>query len=138
MNLWTSSETSGSIGESPMKFLLLIEDAFNNELSKYDYGSGIIELSYIAMIMVEKQDHYDEIKKYDKKKKEFEFRLKIAASRYRGSSRKGKIELLFSSILRAIKQIKEFNIEGFDTNKLIQDFTDLGVKEKWIDKETLI
>lgn len=121
-----------------MKFLLLIEDAFNNELSKYDYGSGIIELSYIAMIMVEKQDHYDEIKKYDKKKKEFEFRLKIAASRYRGSSRKGKIELLFSSILRAIKQIKEFNIEGFDTNKLIQDFTDLGVKEKWIDKETLI
>ena len=65
MILWTSSEESAGLGDGPMKMLLDIEDSFNEELSDNDYGGDVSKLRYIAIILGEGFDIYDEVKKFD-------------------------------------------------------------------------
>jgi len=134
MIIWTSSEISSGIG-NPMKHLLLIEDTFNKILSKVDYGAGIEELNYIAIILGEKFDVYNEVKKYNFKKKTLEFRLKIQHEEYRKASEKEQCTLIFKSILSAIDEIKVFKINNFNYQQLKLDFTKLGADQKWSNRE---
>lgn len=131
MKIWTSSETSSGLGKGPGSILLDIENSFNSELSDKNYGSGIIEFTYIAIILGKEFDIYDEIKKFHKKKKELEFRLKVNYSDFRNASEEEKYNLLFLSILLAIDESKKFNISSYDQASLRSDFVELGVRYKW-------
>lgn len=134
MIIWTSSETSAGLGKNPMKELLVIEDTFNTTLSEVDYGAGVKELMYIAIILGGKFDVFDEVKKYNSKKKTLELRLKISHEEYKKSPDKKRYALLFQSILRAIDEIKIFDINGFDYQQLRIDFIKLGVSQGWVDE----
>jgi len=50
MKIWMSGEIQSDIGESFRNARKLIEQAFNDHFVSEEYGSGLTEIAYLAII----------------------------------------------------------------------------------------
>ena len=83
MKLWMSDEIQADVGDVHRRARQDVENAINDKLSDSDYGSGVSKWAFISIIREEDSDDYGEIRRYDKRRKVVEFRLKIDHSQFK-------------------------------------------------------
>ena len=121
MELWMSGEIQVSVYDSYRKARSKIENAVNNCLKVNDYGKGLNEWAYIAIIKEEETQKYNEIAKYSPKKKEVEFRLKIDYITFLNGDAKKHIQLISASLIRAINMMSDIGVKNINFIKLLDD-----------------
>lgn len=100
-----------------------IEIRVNERLEGEDYGKGLEEWAYIAIIRAVDSDDYPEIFKYSKRNKEAEFRLKINYNQFESGSPETQRKLISASLLRALKMMPEIGVKDIDYNRLMKDIS---------------
>ncbi|WP_390622134.1 Imm44 family immunity protein [Roseiconus lacunae] len=77
-----------------------IEKDVNRILKSNDYGSGVTKLNVIPIILSKaaQNDLFNEIKRFDRKKRESEFRLHVSLARFRSATLTEKYDLIIRSI----------------------------------------
>jgi hypothetical protein len=121
MKLWMSGEIQANAADAYRQARKDVENVINDKLSRSDYGSGIQKWIYIAIIREEDSEDYGEIKKYTRRTKEVEFRLKIEHSKFTTAHSTEQKRLLFESLLRSIREMKELRIPDVDFQRLETD-----------------
>lgn len=116
MRFWESAEVSGNGREFIKDFVRIVEQKINDELLKIELTSDFQEWewNFIAIIMQDVEfmengidKYYKEIVKKYTKKREMEFRLRIAYSELEKSNRNDRIKLYFSALKRCVDLIIE-------------------------------
>lgn len=121
MELWTSGEIQSDVGDDYRKIRNQAEQAVNALFSKNDYGSGLNRWVYMAIIKAVETDDFKEIQRFNKKKKEVEFRLRIKHKDFLNASYDEKKKLFLESLLRSIQIMPEIGIKDFDFERLSND-----------------
>ncbi len=133
MKLFVSGETQGDIYDEFRVARNEIEDALAVFLQKRDYGSGLKGWYEIPMITPWRDDkNYPEVKKYSKRNKEVEFRLRINHRAFKRADALGKRKLICKSLLRSIKLMSKMNIPDFDHARFSSDVTAFFEKHGWL------
>jgi hypothetical protein len=121
-NFWMSGEIQNDVGDYYRIARNIIEPVLNQCVEGKSYGEGLKEWAYLAIILKPGIDeYYPEIKRYRKKKREVEFRLKIDHAKFLEGDSKMHLKLLSQSVLRSLELMKEMNIKNFDLPQLIVD-----------------
>ena len=96
----------------------------NDCIGRKNYGSGLKLWSYLAIILDSKTDpYYPEFKRYSRRKKEAEFRLKINHKQFLNGSPDTYLRLMSESVLRSLNLMAEMKIKDIDLNRLMEDVT---------------
>lgn len=78
MKLWMSGEVEADAFDALRHARLAVQTAFNERFGTTDYGGGISEWAYIAMIGAGRiTPSYPEVKRYHRRDGSLEFRLRI-------------------------------------------------------------
>ncbi len=124
MKFWMSGEVQSDVGDVHRESRKIIETAVNKGISEKSYGSGLKLWAYLAVILDSKTDpYYPEVKKYSKRKKEVEFRLKIDHQKFLKGGPETHLRLLSESVLRSLELMREMRIKDLDLDKLTADVT---------------
>ena len=123
MELWMSGEIQHDVAEAYRKARNLIEDTVNESIKDNDYGEGLRRWSYIAIIRAEDSEDYGEVKKYWKKRKEAEFRLKIDHAAFLSADMAHHIRLISQSLLSCIRMMPEIGVTNFNFDRFNEDVT---------------
>ncbi len=141
MKLWLSGEIDASVSEKFRLLILKIEPIINSTIEDKRYGSAINIWGYISIIMDPnflQTGFFKEIKRYRKKKKETEFRLRIDYNDFLKADDKKAVELICESILRSIDIArKEFHVKDFDIDQFRSDFINLLISQEWLDRSKI-
>lgn len=125
LRFWMSGEIQGDIDDaSYIAARKAVEQAVNAQLGERDYGRGLKLWAYLSIILNPEIDrYYPEVKRYSKRKKEVEFRLKIDHNQFVHGDHKTHLRLLAESVLRSLDLMQEMNIKDLDLDKLTIDVT---------------
>jgi hypothetical protein len=122
LRFWMSGEIQSDVGYAHQEAWKPIEGHINECVGERDYGEGLKLWAYIAVILNEETDsYYPEIKRYRKREKEVEFRLKINHKEFLEGDSNTHIRLLAQSVLRSLELMKGMHIKDFDLDSLITD-----------------
>jgi hypothetical protein len=129
-----SGELQEDVGEAYRVARNEIEAKLNARIATCDYGSGVTEWAFIAIILKPTigQD-YPEIQKYSKRKKEVEFRLKIDHDTFSKSSARQQRGLVWRALLTSVQLMRHLKIQDCDHEKLFADVENVGKQEQWAD-----
>jgi hypothetical protein len=130
--LWISGEIQADIGDDYHLGSNEVEEAINAALSGIDFGKGFNKLSLIPIVLEQDDPDYDEVRRYHKADKDFEFRLKIQHAAFRAASPTGQRRLIVQSILRAVDEMKKMKIKNVDCEKLEQAIRDVAASKGWL------
>jgi hypothetical protein len=122
---WISGEIQGDVPDFAfINARKTIESVLNKCAEEKNYGEGLKEWAFIAIILKSGFDeYYPEIKKYRPKKKEVEFRLKISFEEFLKGDSKIQLKLFAESVLRSLDLMREMKIKDFDLEKFTKDVT---------------
>lgn len=109
-----------------------VESLLNIRLSENDYGEGLEKLAFIGMILSPEGPSYKEVKKYSKRDKTAEFRLRIDHAAFRNADKHEQRRLTVEAIARAIALLPTLGIRGFDDKKLEKDFRATVREKEWM------
>ena len=133
MKLWMSGELQNDIAESYRQARKAVEAAVGEMLLPRDYGPGIAKLAFIAMIFGEHGPaDFKEVKRYNRRDKSFEFRLRIDHDKFVSSSASDQCRLVCESLIRSLSLMKEMDVAGVDVAKLQADLEGVGRAKGWI------
>ena len=119
-----SGEIQGDIGDFYRTARNSLEAVLKKCIEGKDYGEGVKLWAYIAIILNNETDpYYSEVKRYRKKKKEIEFRLKISHREFLEGCCETHLRLLSQSVLRSLELMKDMRIKDFDLDSLTADVT---------------
>lgn len=121
MELWMSGEIQSDVGDAYSRASNLVEKAVNKCIKDNDYGEGLREWAYIAIIRAKDSPSYGEIAKYRKRLKEVEFRLKIDHAAFLSGSTEDHVRLISQSLLRSLKTMPEIGVAKVDLDRLAKD-----------------
>lgn len=126
LRFWMSGEIQGDIDDG--SFILVrktVEEAVTQSIEDKSYGQGLKLWAYLAIILEPNTDrYYPEVKRYSKRKKEVEFRLKIDHQQFLQGDRQTHLRLLSESVLRCLELMRDMHIKGLDLDRLTADVTD--------------
>lgn len=108
-----------------------IEPAINAAIGGTDYGP-FTRWSFIAIVREEDDPDYDEVKKYRKKDRVFEFRLKIEYATFKAADDLGKRKLIVASLLRSIDEMRNLVPKGIDYVRLESDVRNVALSNGWL------
>ena len=132
MKIWMSGEIQADAYDAYVKNRKLVTQKFNEYFENKNYGDGLLETAYIGIIREIDSPDYDEIKRYHKKDKDVEFRLKIAHDVFLVSDENKQLKLVAQSVMRAIKLIPELKkIPDFDYAAFESDALKLWKINDW-------
>lgn len=136
MKFYISAEVYKTVDRQLLSAQNPIEQKMKSSFKDKNYGKGVEYWGYISIVNPPK--FYDagfliEIKKYSKKKKEVEFRLRIDYDRMLKADEKEAFRLVCNSILRSVDIAEnELKINDFDFQSFRTDLQTLFRKEGWI------
>jgi hypothetical protein len=130
--IWLSAEIMADVGEQHRLAANEIEKEVNARTDAASYGDGFGSLHLISIILSEDGPDYDEVKKYWKKRKVFEFRLKIPHATFKAADPLGHRKLIVESILRAVDEARKKNIRDIDYDKLEADIRRVAASKGWL------
>lgn len=115
MKIWMSGEIQEDVYDGYVRAERNIESLINENLKDAQLGDGLVKLAYIAIIKSIESSDYPEIKKYRKRDRTAEFRLKIPHGAFLNARNDmERHRLVAGSLVRAIRLLPEFGIENFD------------------------
>jgi hypothetical protein len=136
MRFFITGETYKTVGEKMRIAENQIEPQIESLFTDRDYGSGIVYWGHINICCppeVYDSGFFKEIKKYTKKDKEVELRLKVDYDTTLHANEKEVFALICQSILRGVDIAEhELKIKDFDFGAFRDDVTTLFQKEGWI------
>lgn len=109
-----------------------IESAANAVLGSSDYGDGINKWVLIAIIRDEDHPDFDEVRKYQKKDRRFESRLKISHADFKTADAMVRRKLIVDALLRSVGEMRRLNIRNIDHAKLESDIRELASSKGWV------
>ncbi len=122
IRFWMSGEIQNDVGDCYRVARNTIEAVLNQHVEGKDYGEGLKEWAYIAIILKPGFDeYYLEIKRYRKKKREVEFRLKINYKKFLKGNSKTHLKMVAESVLRSFDLMRQMNIKDCDLERLTND-----------------
>ena len=122
IKFWISGEIQSDVGDCYREAQNTIEAVLNQYVEGKDYGEGLKLWTYIAIILKPGFDeYYPEIKRYRKKKREVEFRLKINYKKFLKGNAETHLKLMAESVLRSFDLMRDMNIKDCDLERLISD-----------------
>jgi len=122
IKFWMSGEIQSEVGDCYRQAQNTIEAVLNQCVGVRNYGEGLKEWAYIAIILKPDIDkYYPEVKRYRKKKREVEFRLKINYKKFLKGNAETHLRLVAESVLRSFSLMREMNIKKFDLERLTKD-----------------
>jgi hypothetical protein len=77
MNIWMSGEIQDDVGYAFTQARNDVEGTLNAVVADRDYGNGVQKWAFIPIILPREDERWGEIRKYHKRRKVVEFRLKI-------------------------------------------------------------
>ena len=132
MELWMSGEIEGDVGDAYREVMNLVEEKMNEVFERKDYGSGLSEWAFIAMIFGEHSpDWYEEVRRYHRKDKSAEFRMKIDHAQFLSADRPGRLALLCEALLRSLQAMEEMKINDVDVSAIRFDFLTVARINGW-------
>jgi hypothetical protein len=137
MKVWMSSELQADIGDDYSRLSNHVESVLVSAFCDRDYGPRVREWDFIAMIFgdIRPKWHDDEIKRYDKRDKSVEFRLKIGHDEFKYATDEVRYELIAKALLRSLDLMEDMNIPDFDLAALRKDFLSVAYRERWLQPE---
>ena len=124
IEFWMSGEIEINVDDSHRTARKIIEKQVNESIGTNHYGEGLKLWSYLAIILDSKTaPYYPEVKRYSRRKKEVEFRLKINHRKFLEGSPETHLRLLSESVLRSLKLMHEMKIKDLDLDRLEADVT---------------
>ncbi|MFH1932546.1 MAG: Imm44 family immunity protein [Pseudomonadota bacterium] len=124
IRFWMSGKIQSDVGDYYREASNIIEAVLNQYVEGENYGEGLKEWGFIAIILKSGFDeYYPEIKRYRKKKREVEFRLKINYKKFLKGNAETHLKLMAESVLRSFDLMREMNIKDFDLERLTSDVT---------------
>jgi hypothetical protein len=121
MELWMSAEIHHTVDAAYTVASRSIETTLNGILGSRDYGEGLREWAWIAIILPEGYEEYEEVAKYRRKMREVEFRLRIDYSGFLCADAQGHITLIGESLLRSIDMMPGIGVRDVDFDRLRKD-----------------
>jgi len=122
IKFWMSGEIQSEVDDKFDATWKVIEAELNQCVEGKNYGEGLKEWAFIAIILKPGFDeYYPEIKRYRKKKREVEFRLKIDYKEFLKGNAEANLKLFAQSVLRSFSLMREMNIKNFDLERLTND-----------------
>jgi Immunity protein 44 len=129
--LWMSGEIQSDIADEYRLARKDVEVAVNAALGASNYGDGLSKWSLIAIILEEDHPDFDEVKRYRKKERNFEFRLKISHAEFKATDSVGRRKLIVEALLRSIAEMRRLAIRSIDSAKLESDVRELAAAKGW-------
>lgn len=129
MNLWISGEIDSSVGNAFRETLPLVRSAVRQAISDVDYDIPLESWDCIAIIR--NDDHFNEVTKYSKKKRDMDFRLRIDYKAfYEGDSRQ-RCKLFCDMLSRSLEKLKQLGVNGPEMDRLSHDFHNAVRLNNW-------
>jgi hypothetical protein len=129
--LFMSGEIEGDVYDSYRVARNEVEKRLNSTLENNSYG--LLELWGVIPIIREVESAaYCEIKKYRKKKREFEFRLKIDYATFKGADDLEKRKIIMAVLLRSIDEMRTLVSEGINYAQLESDVRGVATEKGWL------
>jgi hypothetical protein len=122
MKIWMSGEIQSTVSKQFRFALLAIEPAFNEYFGGLSFGSGLVEIDYLPIIREIESDDFDEVKRYTKKDRSAEFRLKIPYEMCLKADQKEMTILMLASLRRAVGILQTMKIKDFDAKAFGEEF----------------
>lgn len=131
--LWISGEIEGDVYDNYRLARNEVEPTINTSLKGTHYGRGFSRLCLIPMIFgPNSPDYYNEIRRYHKKDKDFEFRLKIPYAEFKAADALGQRRLLMENILRAVDEMKKMRTKDVEVDKLERAIREVAAAHDWL------
>jgi hypothetical protein len=119
MKLWMSGEVKSDVADDYRFVRIGLEHAINEFLAIDDYGTGLNEWAYLAIIASDSiAAQYPEIAKYHAKRKVAEFRLVVPHEDFLIGSTIRKRELIIQSLQRSVGMLTSIGVKGADHGRL--------------------
>jgi hypothetical protein len=122
MRLWMGGEIQGDVGDAHREVRNQLEAKVNSALAERDYGDGLVEWAFIAMIFGDIDPGYKEVTRYSRKKKEYESRLRINHAKFKAAEFGGRMALLCEALLRSLDGLESLKVKNIDVPGLRKDF----------------
>jgi len=134
MKIWMSGELQDDIGIAAGQASNEVENTLNASLGDRDYGPAVKEWSLIPIITPREDERWGEIRKYHKRRKDAEFRLKINHAKFKAATPVGQRALICACLLRSIDLFPLLNVTGFDQQAFRADLERIAAEKGWLDK----
>ncbi len=130
--IWIGGEVQGDIGEPCRLASKEITAALNVALNGQVFGSGLTSLTLIPIILDFEDPTYKEVRRYHKKDRDFEFRLKIPHAVFKAASPLGQRRLVVQNILRAVAEMRKMRVKDVDCDKLEHAIREVAAAHDWL------
>jgi hypothetical protein len=122
MKLWMSAEVWHEVGDDLWQIRKLAESLINNELdSRKMQIDNVDQWAVITILLPDDfpwSSNYPETKRFHRKQKVLEFRLKIDYKSFSEVDEIGKLQLLFDMLLRSVELMATYKIPQDKINML--------------------
>jgi hypothetical protein len=133
MKFWMSGEVQDDVSYDFCRLLNRVEASLNSFLENRSYGSGLLEWNFIPIILPEDgPSGLKEVKRYKKRDKTCEFRLRVDHARFKESDSRQQTILFCEALLRSLALLESMNIKDFDVSALRVDFVDFAKQHEWL------
>jgi len=95
-----------------------VEVKVNQALGQISLTSDVREWNLIIILLREDHSDYSEVQKYDRKRKVFEFRLKISYREFMNSGALAQQGLILDSLLRSTRLMEPLGLRHDDQERL--------------------
>lgn len=130
--LWISGEIQADVDDDFGPASHEVEAAMNAALLGLDFGKGFNSLNLVPIIRLFDSTDYDEIRKYHKKRRDFEFRLKIPHASFKTADEVGQRRLVVKNILQAITEMRKMAVRDVDCDKLEHSIRAVAAEKGWL------
>lgn len=129
MRFWLSGEVMADVAEAYREVRKEVEGHLTSRLADASYGPGIDRLVFVAVISSLGGEWFPELRKYHRKEKDAEFRLRIDHAAFLVADERMRRVMVCEALSRAIGLISTLPVNGFDTDRFLRDFG-LAVAER--------
>lgn len=118
MKLWMSGEIQHDVAECYRQARLVVQRRVNERLQQMTFKTDLDQWAFIGIIRPDDHPDYQEIKKFDRRHKTIEFRLKIDHGQFLSSSHEEHIAMIIQALKRAVDLMNSLGVDPDDIEKL--------------------
>jgi Immunity protein 44 len=132
VRVWTSSEALIDVDEALNLARKDVEREVAKSLASKNYGSGVSKWALIYILLPENDPKYPEVRRYRKRTRVVEFRLKVDHQAFKEGGAIAQRKLLAAAFLRSIDLSGSLPIEDFDRTRFKADVVQVFERNNWV------
>lgn len=134
MQIWMTSSTCNAEHAALFEMARqVIEPAFNERFERADYGKGLVELQYRALLHAPGKPAFGEVKKYSRALHAAEVVSKLEIPH--ACTRSDMLARAAISVARTFERLRRSQIPAFDLDRFAQDYAQFAVTQGWLTKQ---